>query len=324
MFKTRLTEMLGIDYPIVAGGMRNISRAELVAAVSAAGGLGILDSSRFQKAEELRDEIRKTKSLTDRPFGINITLFPWGDAKLNDQFIEVLVEEGVRAVETSGFRGPGEFIERLHKGNVRLIHKVATVRHAMAAEREGADAVTIVGFEQGGALGRDDVTTFVLVPRTVDSVKVPVLAGGGIGDARGLVAALALGAEGVVMGTRLLATRECIVHPAFKEWMVRADENDLAVIGRSVGRKSRVMKNKSTEPIIEMESKGAPAGELQPLFDQPAPSVYESGDVEAGRGGCGQVVGLINSVVSVRELIDNMVEGALAMRERLDGIIRPS
>ncbi|HEY90533.1 MAG TPA: nitronate monooxygenase, partial [Dehalococcoidia bacterium] len=181
MFKTRFTEMMGIDYPIVAGGMRDLSRAELVAAVSNAGALGILDSSRFKKAEDLREEIKKTKNLTDKPFGINITLFPWGDAKLNDEFIEVLVEEGVRAVETSGFRGPGEFVERLRNGNVRLIHKVAAVKHAVAAEREGADAVTIVGFEQGGALGREDATTFILVPRAVDELKVPVLAGGGIG-----------------------------------------------------------------------------------------------------------------------------------------------
>ena len=324
MFKTRLTEMMGIQYPIVAGGMRNLSRAELVAAVSDAGALGILDSSRFQKAEELRDEIKKTKSMTGKPFGINITLFPWGDPKLNDQFIEVLVEEGVRAVETSGFRGPGEFMERLRAGNVKLIHKVASVRHAVAAEREGADAVTIVGFEQGGALGREETTTLILVPRTVDSVKIPVLAGGGIGDARGLVAALALGAEGVVMGTRLLATKECVAHPAFKEWMVQAKENDLAVIGRTVGMKSRVIKNKATEPIVELEAKGASAEELQPLLQRSAPSVIEDGDVVEGRGGCGQVVGLIDSVVSVKELIDNIVKEALSMRDRLDKIILPS
>lgn len=324
MFKTRLTEMMGIQYPIVAGGMRNLSRAELVAAVSDAGALGILDSSRFQKAEELRDEIKKTKSMTDKPFGINITLFPWGDAKLNDQFIEVLVEEGVRAVETSGFRGPGEFMERLRAGNVKLIHKVASVRHAVAAEREGADAVTIVGFEQGGALGREETTTLILVPRTVDSVKIPVLAGGGIGDARGLVAALALGAEGVVMGTRLLATKECVAHPAFKEWMVQAKETDLAVIGRTAGMKSRVIKNKATEPIVELEAKGASAEELQPLLQSSAPSVIEDGDVVEGRGGCGQVVGLIDSVVSVKELIDNIVKEAQSMRDRLDKIILPS
>jgi len=324
MFKTRVTEMLGIEYPIVAGGMRDISRAELVAAVSNAGALGILDSSRFQKAEELRDEIKKTQSLTDKPFGINITLFPWGDIKLNDQFIEVLVKEGVRAVESSGFRGPGELMGRLRQGNVKLIHKVAAVKHAVAAEREGADAVTIVGFEHGGAQGREDVTTFIIVPRTVDEVKIPVLAGGGIGDARGLVAALALGAEGVVMGTRLLATKECIVHPAFKEWMVQAKETDLAIIGRTVGRKSRVLRNKATEEIIELEAKGASAEELTLLFERSAPSVMMDGDVEEGSGGCGEVVGLVDSVVSVKELIDTMVKEALASRDRLDKIITSS
>ncbi len=321
MFKTRFTEMMGIDYPIVAGGMRDISRAELVAAVSNAGALGILDSSRFRKADDLREEIKKTKSLTDRPFGINITLFPWGDARLNDEFIEVLVEEGVKAVETSGFRGPGEFVERLRNGNVRLIHKVAAVKHAIAAEREGADAVTIVGFEQGGALGREDATTFILVPRAVDELKVPVLAGGGIGDARGLVAALALGAEGVVMGSRFLATEECIVHPAYKEWMVKGTESDLTIIGRSVGMKSRVIKNKATLEIIEKEAKGASADELRPLFEKKTPSVMQDGDVVEGRGGCGQVVGLVHGVVSVKDLIDSMVEEARTLRKRLDSIL---
>lgn len=324
MFKTRLTEMLGIECPIVAGGMRDISRAEFVAAVSDAGALGILDSSRFKTAEALREEIKKTQSLTDKPFGINITLFPWGDAELNDRFIEVLVEEGVRAVETSGFRGPGEFMERLRNGNVKLIHKVAAVKHAIAAEREGADAVTIVGFEQGGALGREDATTFTLVPRTVDEVKIPVLAGGGIGDARGMVAALALGAEGVVMGTRLLATKECMVHPAFKEWMVRAKETDLTIIGRSVGRKSRVIRNKATAEIMELEAKGASGDELLPLFERSAPSVMQDGDVMDGRGGCGQVVGLVHDIVSVKELISSIVEEALVLRKRLDGMLPAS
>ena len=322
MFKTKLTEMLGIEYPIIAGGMRNISRAEFVAAVSNAGALGILDSSRFKSARELRDELKKTKSLTDKPFGINITLFPWGDPELNNQFIEVLVDEGVRAIETSGFRGPGEFVERCREGNVKIIHKVAAVKHALAAEREGADAVTIVGFEQGGALGRDDWTTFILVPRAVDELKVPVLAGGGIADARGLVAALALGAEGVVMGTRFMATKECITHPRFKEWMAQAKETDLAMIGQTVGRKSRVIKNKVTAQILEIEAKGAPAEEITPLLEnQDAGKVYFEGDIEEGFAGCGQVVGLIKSVDSVKEAIDSMTKEALALRKRLEQMI---
>jgi len=292
MFKTRLTELLGIKYPIICGGMRNLSRAELVAAVSDAGGLGILDSSRFKSAGELREEIVRTRELTPKPFGVNITLFPWGDAALNDQFIDVIVEEKVRAVETSGFRGPGEFIERLHKGNVRLIHKVAAVKHALAAEKEGADAVTIVGFEQGGALGRDDWTTFILVPRAVDELKIPVLAGGGIADARGLVAALALGAEGVVMGTLFMATSECITHPAFKKWMVNARETDLAMIGQTIGRKSRVIKNEVTEDILKMEVSRASAEEITRIMgEQGSGNVYFDGNVAEGIAGCGQVVG---------------------------------
>jgi len=324
MFKTRLTEMLGIEYPIISGGMRNISRAELVAAVSNAGALGILDSSRFKSAPELRDELKKTKDLTDKPFGINITLFPWGDPELNNQFIEVLVDEGIRAIETSGFRGPGEFVERCRAGNVKIIHKVAAVKHAVAAEREGADAVTIVGFEQGGALGRDDWTTFILVPRAADELQIPVLAGGGIADARGLVAALALGAEGVVMGTRFMATRECITHPKFKEWMAQAKETDLAMIGQTIGRKSRVIKNNIVAEFLEKEASGAPADEIKSLMEnRDSSGAYFEGNIEEGFAGCGQAVGLINSVDSVAEAISSIAQEAQMLRDRLDNIILP-
>jgi nitronate monooxygenase len=314
--------MLGIEYPILCGGMRNISKAALVAAVSDAGGFGILESAQFSSGEGLRAEIRKTRSLTKKPFGVNITLFPWADPKLNDQFIEVVVQEGIRAVETSGFRGPGEFVERLNRGNVRIIHKVSTVRHAVSAEKEGADAVTIAGFEQGGALGREDITTLILVPRTVDEVKIPVLAAGGIGDGRGLAAALALGAEGVVMGTRFLAVEECITHPAFKEWMAKAKETDVVVVGRTAGRKSRVIVNKATQKILELEAKNAPSEQLIPLLEGREPGkVYIEGDVENGIAGAGQAVGLVKSVQSAREVIEEMVRDALAMRQKLDKMI---
>ncbi|MFC1874180.1 NAD(P)H-dependent flavin oxidoreductase [Chloroflexota bacterium] len=321
MFRTRITEMLGIQYPIVAGGMRNISRAELVAAVSGAGALGILDSSRFEKAEELRNEIRKTQSLTDKPFGVNITIYPWRDPKINDQFIEVLIEEGVKVVETSGSRGPGEFVRRLGGSNVKLIHKVTTVKHAVAAEREGANAVSVVGFERGGALGLEDFTTIILVPRTVSEVKIPVLAGGGIGDAQGMVAAMALGSEGVVIGTRFLATKESIAHPVFKDWMVHAKETDLIVISRSSTMKSRALKNKATERIIELQAKGASIEELQPLLGYNASSVIEDGNVEEGVGGCGQAVGLIHNIPTVKELIDSLINEAREIVQRIYGLI---
>ncbi|MBI2935650.1 MAG: nitronate monooxygenase, partial [Chloroflexi bacterium] len=185
MFKTRLTEMLGIEYPIIQGGMVNIGRAELAAAVSNAGGLGILSSVTLDSPDHLREEIRRTKSLTSKPFGVNINLFPAQRPPPNEAFIEVLIEEGVRVVETSGHRSPEEYMPTLKKGNVKVMHKVASVRHALTAERIGADAVIVVGYENGGATGVSDTTTMVLVPLAVDAVKIPVVSGGGIGDARG-------------------------------------------------------------------------------------------------------------------------------------------
>jgi nitronate monooxygenase len=311
MFKTRVTEMLNIQYPIIQGAMQWVSRAELVAAVSNAGGLGILPSATFSSKEALREEIRKTKSLTDKPFGVNISLFPSITPIPNDVFIEALIEEGVPVVESSGMRSPEEFVGRLKEANVKLIHKVAGVKHAKRAERVGADMVSIVGFENGGALGMDDVTTFILVPRAVDELKVPIIAGGGIGDARGLVAALALGAEGVVMGTCFMATEECSLHPNVKEWMVKAGETDTVVIMRSIRNTHRAVRNKVAEQVLELEQRGAPLEEMLKLISgKRSLNAFETGDLEEGLAFCGQVVGLVDRVVSVEELISNMVKEA--------------
>jgi len=208
MFDTRINRSLGIQYSIIQGAMLRASLAELAAAASNAGGLGMMASAIFPSAKELRDEILKAKSLTDKPFGVNINLFPATRPIPNEEFIDTLIEEGVGVVSTSGVRNPKPYMEQLKKGNVKVIHKVTTVRHAIHGEQVGADMIAVTGFEQGGNMGMDDITTFVLVPRVVDNIKVPVLAGGGIADGRGFVAALALGAEGVVIGTRFLATHE--------------------------------------------------------------------------------------------------------------------
>ena len=212
MFKTRITEMFGIEYPIIQGALMWLSRAELVSAVSNAGGLGIMASLTFPTIKELRQEIRKIKSMTDKPFAVNITILPTIRPVNYEEYINAAIEEGVDIIETAG-RNPEPYMKELKDAKVKVIHKVSRVRDVKTAERLGVDAVTIVGFEAAGHPGMDEVTSLVLIPLSVDAVKIPVIAGGGIGDARGFVAALALGAEGVLMGTRFMASRECAVHP---------------------------------------------------------------------------------------------------------------
>jgi len=321
MFKTRVTEILGIQYPIIQGSMLRVSRAQLAAAVSNAGGLGIIASATFSTAKELREEIRRAKSLTDKPFGVNINLFPATRTIPNEEFIDTLIEEEVGVVETSGQRSPEPYIERLKKGNVKVIHKAATVRHAVKAEQAGADIVAVAGFESGGNIGTDDITTFVLVPRTVDSVKVPVVAGGGIADGRGFLAALALGAEGVVMGTRFMATHECPIHPKYKEWMVRSTERDTVVVLKSIQNAHRVLKNKAAEKIQKMEAKGDPLEELFTVIrGEIGRRVIEEGELEVGLALCGLNVGLIKEVISVKALIDGIINEARTIGERLNSM----
>jgi nitronate monooxygenase len=321
MFKTRITEMLGIQYPIIQGGMLWLSQAELAAAVSNAGGLGIITSANFNSAAELRAEIRKTKSLTDRPFGVNLSLFPAMKSIPNDEFVSVIAEEGIKAVETSGAKSPEEFIPRLHAAGVKVIHKTATVRHAKKGEQAGADAVTVVGCENGGAVGMEDVTAMVLVPKAVDTMQVPLIAGGGIADARGFVAALALGAEGVVIGTRFMATKECPTHPKFKEWMLKARENETVLVERSIRNTHRALRNKAAEKVLEMESKGATLEQLMAwISGENYRKVMLEGELEAGMAYCGQAVGLINDIPTVKEVIDGIVNGARTIGNRLTKI----
>jgi nitronate monooxygenase len=321
MLKTRITEILGIKYPIIQGGMRLVSCAELAAAVSNAGGLGILASTNFGSSEDLRREVLKTKELTDKPFGVNISLFPAVKKLPNDEFIDVIIEERVAAVETSGIKSPEEFIPRLHAAGVKVIHKTATVRHACKGEQVGVDALAVVGIENGGNVGMEDVTTLVLVPKTVQAVRAPVIAGGGICDARGFVAALALGAEGVLIGTRFMATKESPAHPKFKEWMLRSQENETALVQRSIRNTHRTLKNKAVEKTLELEARGAPLEELLPwISGDNNRRVVIDGELDAGMAYCGQVVGLINNLPTVKEVIDDLISGALAIGERLSAM----
>lgn len=321
MLKTRITEMLGIEYPLIQGGMQWISRAELAAAVSNAGGLGIITSATFKDGDELRKEVLKAKELTGKPFGVNISLFPSVRPLPNDEFVAVVAEERLAAVETSGVRSPAEFIPRLHAAGVKVIHKAATVRHALKGAQAGADAVTVVGYENGGAVGMEDVTTMVLVPRAVDQIAVPVIAGGGIADARGFVAALALGAEGVVIGTRFMATQESPVHPRFKEWMLKSQENETVLVERSIRNTHRALRNEAAEKVLELEARGASFEELLLwIAGENYRKVILEGELAAGMAYCGQAVGLIDRIPTVKEVIDGIIDGARAIYERLTSI----
>ncbi|MBI4295043.1 MAG: nitronate monooxygenase [Chloroflexi bacterium] len=323
MFQTRITEMFGIRYPIMQGALQWLSRAELAAAVSNAGGLGTVVTANMPSIAALRDELRKTKSLTDKPFCVNVSLFPGSMPWSMEEYIETVVAEGVKVIETSG-RSPEPYIKLLRSGGARLIHKVPSARHAQTIERLGYDAVSVVGFECGGHPGLDDVTSLVLVPRTVDSVKIPVIAGGGFGDGRGLVAALALGAEGVLMGTRFMATEECILHPDVKQLILQARETDTAVVARSVRGNSRALKTDYVLKLLDMEARGATPEEVRAMIDAKRCSKMSlEGDVNAGVLHCGQVVGLVDSILPVKEVIDSIMSQAQEIMKRLGSQARP-
>ena len=318
MFKTRITELFGIKYPIIAGGMHLLSRAELVAAVSNAGGLGILASTTFETKEELREEIWKTRGLTNKPFGVNLNLFPMMRQRSVEEDIDLFIDEGVGIVESSG-ASPEPYVLRLKEAGVKIIHKVPAVRFAQKAESVGVDAVTIVGFECAGHPGMDDVTSLILVPLTADAVKIPVVAGGGFCDARSFVAALALGADGVMMGTRFVATHECIVHPKIKEWLVKAKETGTTLIDRSLGLPMRVIKNKPAEKALEMDKRGASLEELLTVISgELGRKAWMEGDIDAGVVSLGMAVGRIHEIVSVKKAIDDIIEEAQATCKRLN------
>ena len=317
MFKTRITEMLGIEHPIIQGAMLWLSRAELAAAVSNAGGLGIITALSFPTAEELRQEIRRTKSLTNKPFAVNVSLMPIARPVNYEEYFSTAIEEGIDIIETSG-RSPEPYMKLLKDAKVTVLHKAVRIRDAKTAERLGVDAVTIMSFEGGGSPGMNDVTSLVLVPVCVDSIKIPVIAAGGIGDARGFVAALALGAEGVAMGTRFMASRECGLHFKIKQWFLDAQETDTLVVQLTVKSPTRAMKTDFSLRVLEMEEKGATLEELMPLISgQRIKRSYITGDVNDAVISCGQVVGLIREIPSVKEIIDGVVSEAKLVGQRL-------
>ena len=318
MFKTRVTEMLGIEYPILLAPMMGITGAEMVAAAGNAGGLGILCSLSYQTMDELREEIRKTKSLTDKPFAVNVTMLPTIRPIDYEEYFNVIIEEGVNIIETSG-RSPEQYMPLLKDAKVTTMHRATRTRDIKTAERIGVDIATIVGTEAAGHPGMEDVTSMVRIPIAADAVKIPIVAAGGIADARGFVAALALGAEGVLMGTRFYLTKECSAHPKIKEWLLGVGEADTIMIMRSIKNAGRAVKTDFTMKILEMEEKGATLEELLPLLSgERGRKAEETGDFSEAQMTAGQIVGLIHDVPSIKEVIDSVINEAEIIVQRLN------
>jgi NAD(P)H-dependent flavin oxidoreductase YrpB (nitropropane dioxygenase family) len=318
MFKTRITALFGIDHPIVGGCMMHISGAEFVAAISNAGALGIMASAMFDSQEEFRQAVRQVKGLTDRPFGVNLSLFPALRPIDNDLYVEVILEEGVPVVETSGHRPPEDLLARLKAGGVKTMHKCVSVRHAVSAQKAGVDAVTVFGSEGGGHIGELGLSTMVLVPRAAELLDVPILAAGGIADGRGLLAALALGADGVTIGTRLLVTAECPIHDNLKQALIAATELDTLPILGSLHNTLRAWKNTAALKAAEIEARQGDMWELLSIVaGTKARQMLREGDVESGVIACSQGVGIVHEIKPVAAVIAEMVQEAAAIRERL-------
>ncbi|MET3575821.1 NAD(P)H-dependent flavin oxidoreductase [Bhargavaea ullalensis] len=314
-WNTRVTGLLGIDCPIVQGGLAYLAYADLAAAVSEAGGLGQITAMSLPGPDELREEIRKVRSMTDKPFGVNYAIGQHG--RPYDHMLDVAIEENVPVVTMTG-GNPAPILERLKGTDIKKLVLVAAVRQAQKAESLGADAVMVVGQEGGGHLGRDDVGSMVLIPRVVDSVSIPVIASGGIGDGRGWMAAMALGAEGIEMGTRFIATKECIhASDVYKQALLDASETGTAVIKRRLGTPARALANSWTGRILEIEEKTPDYEALKDFISGEANRRYiHDGDTEGGYGWAGQVTGLIDDIPTVAELISRMAGEAKAIRTK--------
>jgi nitronate monooxygenase len=322
--KTAITEMFGIDHPIIQGGMHYVGFAELAAAVSNAGGLGIITGLTQRTPELLAKEIARCRDMTDKPFGVNLTFLPSFTEPPYPEYIAAINEGGVRIVETAG-RSPEQYMPALKAAGIKVIHKCTSVRHSLKAEKIGCDAVSVDGFECGGHPGEDDIPNMILLPRAADELKIPFVASGGMADARSLVAALSMGAAGMNMGTRFIATKEAPVHPKVKQALVAATELDTRLVMRALRNTERVLKNKGVDELLAIEREKGASLTIQDIHEQVAgvyPKVMIDGDMEAGAWSCGMVVGLINDVPTVKELIDRIMADAEAIiRQRLTGFL---
>ncbi len=318
--KTRITELLGIQHPIIQGGMHHVGFAELAAAVSSAGGLGVITGLTQRTPELLAQEIRRCHAMTTRPFGVNLTFLPTVTSPDYPGYIRAIVDGGIKVVETAG-NNPQQWLPALHEAGIKVIHKCTSVRHALKAQAIGCDAVSVDGFECGGHPGEDDVPNFILLPRAADELRIPFVASGGMADGRSLVAALALGAEGINMGTRFIATQEAPVHEAVKQAIVAASELDTRLVMRSLRNTERVLNNAAVERLLEKERRLGAALKIDDILDEVAgvyPRIMKEGAMDAGAWSCGMVAGLIHDVPTVQQLIDRiMAQAHQLITERL-------
>ena len=320
--KTRFTELVGVEHPIVQGGMQWVGRAELVAAVANAGALGFITALTQPTPEELFDEIVRCRGMTDKPFGVNLTILPAIKQPPYAEYRQAIIESGVKVVETAGNK-PQEHVTEFKKYGIKVLHKCTSVRHALSAERMGVDAISIDGFECAGHPGEDDTPGLILIPVAADKLKIPMIASGGFGDGRGLVAALALGAEGINMGTRFMCTKESPIHQLIKEKIVANDERETELIFRTIRNTSRVAKNAISNKVVTMEKQGATFDQVRDLVaGVRGKMVYATGDADQGIWSAGQVQGLIHDIPTCAELVSRIVrEAETIIRNRLKGMM---
>ncbi len=321
MIKTKLTEMFGVETPIVMGGMTGVGYGPLVAAVANAGALGFIVAHLFPTAEALDAEIKKTRELTDKPFGVNLTLLPSLNPIPYDEYRRAIIESGIKIVETAG-RSPVDHLPDFKAAGIKVIHKCTSVRHSVTAERLGVDVISIDGFECAGHPGEDDVTLMVLLPATVDAVKIPVIASGGMADGRSLVAALSLGAEGVNMGTRFMCTQEAEIHQNVKEAIVKATERDTILMNRTLRNTSRVARNAVAEEVVKIQQDPTKTiDDVRELVSgaRGRANVLKGGDIDGGIWSAGQSQGLIHDIPTCAELVRNiMVQAEGIIHKRLE------
>jgi NAD(P)H-dependent flavin oxidoreductase YrpB (nitropropane dioxygenase family) len=322
--KTAITELFNIKHPIIQGGMHYVGFAELAAAVANAGGLGIITGLTQRTPELLAKEIAKCRDMTDKPFGVNLTFLPAFTAPPYPEYIAAIKEGGVKAVETAG-RSPEQYMPSLKAAGIKVIHKCTSVRHSLKAQQIGCDAVSVDGFECGGHPGEDDIPNMILLPRAADELKIPFVASGGMADARSLVAVLAMGAQGMNMGTRFMATKEAPIHDNVKKALVAASELDTRLIMRAIRNTERVLKNPAVDHLLEIEREKGAKLKIDDIHDQVAgvyPKVMIDGQMDAGAWSCGMVAGLIHDIPTVKELIDRiMAEAEQLIRSRLTGFL---
>ena len=325
--KTRITEMFGIKHPIIQGGMHYVGFAELAAAVSNAGGLGIITALTQKTPELLAKEISRCREMTDKPIGVNLTFLPVVEAPDYPGYIDAIIDGGVKAVETAG-NNPAKWLPILKDNGIKVIHKCTTVRHSLKAESIGCDAVSVDGFECGGHPGEDDIPNMILLPRAAEELKIPFVASGGMSDARSLVASLAMGAEGMNMGTRFIATKDAPVHDNVKQAILNASELDTRLVMRPLRNTERVLNNKGVEKILEKEEKLGAHLKFEDIIKEVSgvyPKVMLDGEMDAGAWSCGMVAGLIHDIPTVKELVDRiMEESELLIKKRLEGLLSAS